>query len=50
MKLLGTRLTLFLVPLRCLVPLSAQDNSASAVVPRLINYSGKVVTGTTKCT
>jgi hypothetical protein len=43
MKLLGPRLTLVLVLLGCLMPLSAQDNSgASAVVPRLINYSGKV--------
>ncbi|MFY9643857.1 MAG: hypothetical protein WAK29_01685 [Terriglobales bacterium] len=44
MKLLGTRFTLLLILLGYLMPLSAQDSSVvSAVVPRLINYSGKVV-------
>jgi hypothetical protein len=45
MKLAATRLTLFLVLLGCLMPLSAQDHSGAAavVVPRLVNYSGKVV-------
>jgi hypothetical protein len=44
MKVLGTRLTLCLVLICTLMPLSAQSNSgAGTIVPRLVNYSGKVV-------
>ena len=37
------RLTLSLLMITCTLPLMAQNNTTTAVVPRLVNYSGKVV-------
>ncbi len=37
------RLTLSLLMITCTLPLMAQNNTNTAVVPRLVNYSGKVV-------
>lgn len=37
------RLTLSLLMITCVLPLMGQNNTNTAVVPRLVNYSGKVV-------
>ncbi|MFY9793345.1 MAG: hypothetical protein WA474_21835 [Candidatus Sulfotelmatobacter sp.] len=37
------RLTLSLLMITCALPLMGQNNTTTAVVPRLVNYSGKVV-------
>ncbi|MGC2260265.1 MAG: hypothetical protein WA594_18280 [Candidatus Sulfotelmatobacter sp.] len=37
------RLTLSLLMITCALPLMGQNNTNTAVVPRLVNYSGKVV-------
>ena len=35
------RLTLSLLMITCALPLMGQNNTTTAVVPRLVNYSGK---------